>query len=97
MKNPNRETVSRLTDLPNIGKAIAKDLNLIGIDHPQKLIGKKPIDLYKSLCIATGRRIDLCVMDTFMAAVDFMEGGEPLAWWAFTPERKKMQAQGLFK
>ena len=29
MKNPNRETVSKLEDLPNIGK----DLRLIGIDH----------------------------------------------------------------
>ena len=40
MKNPNRKTVSELTDLPNIGKAIASDLHSIGIQHPQDLIGK---------------------------------------------------------
>jgi len=36
MKNPDRETVSRLDELPNIGKAMADDLYLIGIDHPKK-------------------------------------------------------------
>jgi hypothetical protein len=40
MKNPDRKTVSQLVALPNIGKAMAADLQLIGIDHPKKLIGK---------------------------------------------------------
>ncbi|MEN6622842.1 MAG: helix-hairpin-helix domain-containing protein, partial [Smithella sp.] len=50
MKNPDRATVSRLVDLPNIGKAIANDLRLIGIDHPGKLIGEDPFKLYEKLC-----------------------------------------------
>ena len=37
MKNPDRETVSRLEALPNIGKAIANKLQLIGIDNPRKI------------------------------------------------------------
>ncbi len=41
MKNPDKKTVSRLVDLPNIGKMMAYDLQLIGIDHPKKLIGKR--------------------------------------------------------
>ena len=40
MKNPDRNTVSKLDALPNIGKTIAKDLELIGIDHPKKLVEK---------------------------------------------------------
>ena len=40
MKNPAPNTVSKSDVLPNIGKAIAKDLELIGIDHPKKLVGK---------------------------------------------------------
>jgi hypothetical protein len=40
MKNPDRNTVSKLDALPNIGKTISKDLELIGIDHPKKLVGK---------------------------------------------------------
>jgi hypothetical protein len=90
MKNPDREIVSQLEDLPNVGKAIGKDLRLIGIDHPQKLIGKDPFDLYESLCAKTGIRHDPCVIDVFMSAVDFMEGGDPLPWWSFTKKRKSM-------
>ena len=89
MKNPDRKTVSRLADLPNIGKAIAKDLQSIGIDHPRKLIGKDPYGLYNELCTLSGKRHDPCVLDVFMSAVHFMEGGKPLPWWAFTGERKK--------
>jgi hypothetical protein len=69
---------------------IKADLRLIGIDHPQKLIGKDPFDLYESLCAKTGIRHDPCVIDVFMAAVDFMGGGEPSPWWAFTGKRKSI-------
>ena len=43
----------------------------------------------KILCAATGKRHDPCVIDVFMSAVHFMDGGEPLPWWSFTQERKK--------
>jgi hypothetical protein len=89
MKNPDRETVSRLEELPNIGKAMAADLRLIGIDHPVKLIGKDPFELYDELCKASGKRLDPCVIDAFISVVHFMEGGDPLPWWSFTEERKK--------
>ncbi len=89
MKNPDRNSVSRLEALPNIGKAMAADLYLIGIDHPKKLVGKEPFRLYETLCEKTGKRQDPCVIDVFMSAVHFMEGGEPLPWWFFTGERKK--------
>ena len=89
MKNPDRETVSRLVDLPNIGKAIANDLQSIGIDHPRKLIGKDPFILYHELCTISGKIHDPCVIDVFMSAIHFMEGGDPLPWWSFTNERKK--------
>ena len=97
MKNPDRETVSRLVDLPNIGKAIAKDLQLIGIDHPRKLINKSPFDLYKELCGKSGQRHDPCVIDVFMSAVHFMEGGDPRPWWSFTNERKKQMIENQGK
>ena len=93
MKNPDRETVSRLDELPNIGKAMADDLQLIGIDHPKKLIGKEPFELYETLCTTSGKRHDLCVIDVFMSVIHFMEGGDPLPWWSFTDERKKHIAQ----
>jgi hypothetical protein len=89
MKNPDRATVSRLEDLPNIGKAMADDLRLIDIDHPQKLIGKNAFELQKELCRKTGKRQDPCVIDVFMSVIDFMEGGGARPWWSFTEERKK--------
>ena len=93
MKNPDRETVSRLDELPNIGKAISDKLQLIGIDHPKKLIGKEPFELYEQLCGISGKRYDPCVIDVFMSVVQFMEGGDPLPWWSFTNERKRHIAQ----
>ncbi len=89
MKNPDRETVSRLDELPNIGKAMAYDLQLIGIDHPRKLIGKEPFELYEELCTRSGKWHDPCVIDVFMSVIHFMKGGDPLPWWSFTDERKK--------
>ena len=89
MKNPDRATVTRLEELPNIGKAIAADLHTIGIEQPQQLIGRDAFALYDLLCAQTGTRHDPCVLDVFMAVIHFMKGEEPLPWWAFTAERKK--------
>lgn len=93
MKNPNRQTVSKMDALPNIGKAIAKDLESIGIDHPEKLIGKSPIRLYDKLCEKKGVRVDHCVIDVFLSAVDFMEGAAPKPWWEYTRKRKMIMNQ----
>ncbi len=92
MKNPDRDTVSRLEALPNIGKSIAADLQLIGIHHPKSLIGMDPYTMYEKLCEKTGKRHDPCVLDVFISAVRFMEGGDPLPWWDFTLERKQHKA-----
>ena len=90
MKYPDRKVVSRLEELPNIGKAMADILKVVGIDHPKKLIGKEAFELYDELCDITGKRQDPCVIDIFMSVVHFMEGGEPLPWWLYTDERKKI-------
>jgi hypothetical protein len=89
MKNPDRKTVSRLEALPNIGRAMAADLRLIGIDHPRALVGKDPFDLYDALCIVSGQKHDPCVIDVFMSVIHFMESGDPQPWWTFTGQRKK--------
>ena len=41
---------------------MADDLHLIGIDHPKKLIGKEPFELYESLCEISGKRQDPCAL-----------------------------------
>jgi len=79
----------RLTDIPNIGKSIAGDLEGIGIRHPQQLRGLDPYALYARLNCETGSHHDKCVCDTFIAAVRFMEGAPPHPWWHYTAERKR--------
>jgi hypothetical protein len=83
------DTVKTFTDIPNIGKAMAADFELMGIKKPQDLEGKDPLKLYQDLCKKMGQRLDPCVLDVFMAAVDFMSGGKTRPWWEFTPLRKR--------
>ena len=79
----------QLTDLPNIGPALARSLQLAGIAVPAQLKRKSAFNLYQRLNLVTAKRHDPCVLDTFIAAVDFMSGGAPRPWWAFTAERKR--------
>jgi hypothetical protein len=87
-KAASAEHCHSLEQLPNIGPALAADLRLIGIQHPAQLRGRDAFVLYQSLCAATGRRQDPCVLDTFMAATDFMRGAAPSPWWHYTAQRK---------
>jgi hypothetical protein len=89
-----RAAVVRLEDLPNIGKAGAADLRCIDIQRPEQLIGKSPLQMYDALCAKTGVRHDPCVIDVFMSVVRYMEGAEPLPWWAYTAERKRLLKSG---
>ena len=82
-----------LEQLPNVGPALAADLRLIGIHKPQALRGKDAFVLYQSLCAATGQRQDPCVLDTFMAVVDFMRGAPAAPWWTYTAQRKALFGQ----
>jgi hypothetical protein len=88
VKKQSRETIRYLEELPNVGKAVAADLRLIGIESPQQLAGQDPIHLYEELCRTTGTRHDPCMIDTFVAIVHFMDTGEAKPWWHFTARRK---------
>lgn len=86
----NRNNLKKLTDLPNIGKASAADLELLGIYSPEDLISTDPVELYKRLCHITQQRHDPCVLDVFISITRFMQGEAPQSWWAYTEERKKL-------
>ncbi len=85
-----------LTDIPNIGKSIAQDLIGLGVHTPAQVKAMDPIAMYDALRTPMGRRHDPCVLDTFLAAKDFMNGAAALPWWHFTPIRKST-LQGLIK
>jgi len=89
---PARAAMTKLEHLPNIGKAVAADLRGIGIRTPAQLRGKDPYALYAKLNRVTGVRHDPCVLDTFIAVVDFVDGGPARPWWAFTAQRRRTLA-----
>ena len=84
-----RQDIARLEDIPNIGPAVAGDLRKFGITLPVDLLGRDPFAMYDELCRITGQRHDPCLLDTFIAAVRFMEGATKKPWWMYTAERKR--------
>lgn len=85
-----RQKLRKLTDLPNIGPAGAKDLLLLGYTSPHQLIGADPLRMYQDLCARTKVMHDPCVLDVFISITRFMNGDPPMNWWDFTAERKRM-------
>jgi len=96
-KRPNAFSTRRdhnsLQEIPNIGPSLAESLERAGIKRPGQLKGKDPYLLYATLCKRTGVRHDPCVLDTFISAVRYMEGGPVQPWWHFTQERRENQAR----
>ncbi len=88
-----RSRLATLTDLPNIGTAMAEDLRCIGIFEPLDVANQSPFKMYESLCKKTGVRHDPCVIDVFISITRFMAGEPAQPWWAYTAERKKALAQ----
>ena len=64
----------KLEDLMNVGRAVAGDLQLIGIKLPADLVGQDPHELFERLCRKTKQRHDPCMLDTFIAITRFAEG-----------------------
>ena len=81
---------TRLEDLPNIGKSIAADLRGLGIQTPQELAKRVPLDVYLSLGQPMGIRHDPCVLYTLLSAEHFLKTSEAVPWWKFTEEGKRL-------
>ncbi|HSI47876.1 MAG TPA: helix-hairpin-helix domain-containing protein [Ideonella sp.] len=80
----------RLEQLPNVGPAMAGDLRALGILHPAELARRDALQLYRQLEQLSGKQQDPCVLDTFMAVIDFMQGAAPRPWWDYTAQRKQV-------
>jgi hypothetical protein len=90
MKARRAKDVKRFEDIPNIGPSMASDFKALGIKSPTDLKYKDAYKLYQKICKVTGYRHDPCVLDTYMAAVDFMKGAEARPWYSYTPKRKSL-------
>jgi hypothetical protein len=84
-----KDRAARLEDVPNVGPAVAADLRKLRIMSPDDLRGRDPYQLYDELCRITRIRHDPCLLDTFIAAVRFMNGERARPWWKYTAERKR--------
>jgi hypothetical protein len=92
----NARKAGTLGDLRNVGPAMLRDFELLGIRNIAQLARRNADAMYKHLQRLTGRRQDPCAWDTFAAAVHQARTGEALPWWHFTRERKQRQAAGSF-
>jgi len=90
-----RTEIKSLQEMPNIGNAIERDFNIIGVNSPEQLIGKDPYKMYNELCNATNKKYDPCVIDVFISVVRYMEGGPAKKWWEFIEERKNKLGEKL--
>ncbi|OEV29393.1 hypothetical protein AN219_16785 [Streptomyces nanshensis] len=83
---------SDLTELVNVGRSVARYFERIGITRIAQLVDQEPVDLYEQMSAAFGERLDPCLLDTVMSAVDQAEGRPARPWWHYTPQRKRLPA-----
>jgi len=92
--NIKRTTKNRreLRDLISIGPAMVRDFKLLGVDSVGALARQDPESLYKKLCRVTEQQQDVCVLDTFRAAVAQARNprlpAEQCQWWYWSRRRK---------
>jgi hypothetical protein len=79
---------SEVRSLMNVGPAIQRDLELLGIITIAELARHHPDELYERLCKLTSVRQDPCVWDVFAAIIHEAQTGEKTPWWQWTQVRK---------
>ena len=83
----------QLGDLISIGPAMLRDFELLGIRSVAQLAKQDPKLMYEKLGRVARQHQDICVLDTFCAAVaqarDPRLAAEKCQWWWWSEKRKK--------
>lgn len=83
----------QLSDLRGIGKAMLKDFEMLGVRSVAELARADGDELYHRLCKLTNTRMDPCVHDTFVCAVEQARNPdlppEQCNWWYWSKIRKR--------
>jgi len=91
------ETQRRLRDLISVGPAMLRDFEMLGIRSVKALAKQEPKKMYGKLQKLTGQHQDICVLDTFEAAVaqarNSRLAAEKCEWWWWSRKRKKSEAK----
>jgi hypothetical protein len=82
-------TTTDLQALPNVGAAVSAMLVRVGIEHPDDLADWTAETLFEKVCAVDGRRHDPCLLDTFAAVIDHVNGAPPHPWWHYSRHRKE--------
>jgi nucleotidyltransferase/DNA polymerase involved in DNA repair len=86
--------VRELKDLISIGPAMLRDFELLGIRSVAQLAKQDPKKLYSKLGRIARQHQDICVLDTFEAAIAQARNPrlpvEKCQWWWWSEKRKKV-------
>lgn len=77
-----------LLSLKNVGKAVLRDLELIGIYSIEQLKTENPDTLFEKLQKITNTKQNPCVLDVFAAIIHQAKTGQAFPWWYFSRLRK---------
>jgi nucleotidyltransferase/DNA polymerase involved in DNA repair len=87
----------QLRDLISVGPAMLRDFELLGVRSVAELARRNPECLYRELGRRAKQHQDICVLDTFRAAVaqarDPRLPAEKCQWWWWTTMRKGKKAE----
>jgi predicted RecB family nuclease len=82
----------RLGDLISVGPAMLRDFEMLGIRSVEQLAKQEPRKMYGKLQRLTRQHQDICVLDTFEAAVAQAKNprlaAEKCEWWWWSRKRK---------
>jgi len=84
--------ITRLEDIPNIGKAIASDCARSAFAGPQQLATRDPLKTTWRLARHMGQRHDPCVLYTLIAAKHFMRAAKDFPGGSSPNKGKKLLA-----
>jgi nucleotidyltransferase/DNA polymerase involved in DNA repair len=88
-----RREERKLGDLISIGPAMLRDFELLGIRSIEQLAKEDPKRMYEKLGRVARQHQDICVLDTFCAAVaqakDPRLPAEQCEWWYWSKKRKQ--------
>jgi len=82
-----------LSDLISVGPAILRDFDLLGVRSVAALARRNPEKMYAQLERIAPQHMDICVLDTFRAAVAQARNprlpAEQCQWWWWSAQRQK--------
>jgi hypothetical protein len=88
----------QLNDLISIGPAMVRDFELLGVRSVAQLARQDPEEMYRKLGRVAKQHQDICVLDTFRAAVaqarDPRLPAEQCQWWWWSEQRKSGKREG---